>query len=243
MVKQALIRIVMSAQSNITSSSSLNDTMAYKTLIESMLTRIRTSLPVKVIAVTNNGAVSPIGYVDIQILVNQIDAAGNGHPHGIIHNVPYFRLQGGANAVIIDPEVGDIGLCSFCDRDISGVKQAKDLSIPLSNRKHDLSDAIYTGTIIGEAPTQYIQFNSSGITITSPNAVIINASNATINASSSLTVNSPASTFNGAVTITGAITAQSTITAAGEVIGNGKALSTHIHSGVTSGSSNTGTPV
>jgi len=46
-------------------------------------------------------------------------------------------------------------------------------------------------TIIGAAPTQYVQFNSSGITITSPNNVTVNAPTAVVNASTNVTMNTP----------------------------------------------------
>jgi hypothetical protein len=42
--------------------------------------------------------------------------------------VPYFRVQGGADAIIIDPKVGDLGIAVFCSRDITGVKRSKEAS-------------------------------------------------------------------------------------------------------------------
>ena len=246
----------MSLQSNITPSQLSNDLSRQKLLIKSILTGVRTSLPVEVIAVYNNGDIAPIGYVDIQPLVNQVSPSGKPTPHATIFNVPYFRLQGGSNAVIIDPQVGDIGLASFCDRDITGVKQAKAKAIPLSTRKHDISDAVYTGSIIGAAPTQYVQFNGSGITIHSPSKVTVNAPEIDLIASSKVAITSPLTTCSGALTVAGAITGSGglvvsggsgaavtgAITATGEVTGNGKALSTHTHGGVQGGSSHTAPP-
>lgn len=246
----------MSLQSNITPSQLSSDLARQKLLIKSILTGVRTSLPVTVVAVYNNGSVAPIGYVDIQPLVNQVSPDGTPTPHATIFNVPYFRLQGGSNAVIIDPQVGDIGLASFCDRDITGVKQAKAKSIPLSVRKHDMSDAIYTGSIIGAAPTQYIQFNGGGITIHSPSKVTVNAPEIDLVASSLVKITSPSTTMSGTLAVTGSITGSGglaisggsgasvagAITATGEVTGNGKNLSTHTHGGVQSGASNTNPP-
>ena len=34
----------------------------------------------------------------------------------VIHNVPYMRIQGGANGIILDPAIGDIGIATVCDR-------------------------------------------------------------------------------------------------------------------------------
>ena len=50
---------------------------------------------------------------------------------------------------------------------------------------------VYLMTIIGSAPTQYVQFNSSGITITSPVNVTVNAPTAIVNSSTSVTMNTP----------------------------------------------------
>ena len=150
--------------------------------IKSALSKLQTALPVKVIKCTNSGGVSPVGFVDIQPLVHQIDGAGKAIPHGIVTNVPYSRLQGGANAVIIDPEAGDIGIALFASRDISGVKATKAATVPGSFRKYDFSDAMYIGGILNSAPTQYIRFHSGGIEIISPSAVVVQAPQVTIDA-------------------------------------------------------------
>lgn len=134
-------------------------------LINSILSRVNTVTLVKVIKCTNNDAVSPVGFVDIQPLVNQVDAVGNIVPHGIIYNCCYFRMQGGTNAIIIDPKVGDIGIACFADRDISSVQINKKQSNPGSSRRFDMADGIYLGGVLNGTPTNYILFNSSGITI------------------------------------------------------------------------------
>ena len=75
---------------------------------------------------------------------------------GEIHNVPYFRLQGGTNAVIIDPEVGDIGFCGFCSRDTSIVKRIRAMAPQSVYRTSDISDAFFFGGWSSKAPEQYI---------------------------------------------------------------------------------------
>ena len=187
-------------------------------------------MPVEVISVTNSGGVSAIGTVSVKPLVQGKDGSGNIVPHGIIYNVPYMRIQGGYNAVILDPQVGDIGLASVCDRDISTVQNSLQESPPGSSREFDMSDIVYIMTIISATvPTQYVQFNSIGITITSPNKVVINANEVDVNAA---TINS-----NGTWSHTGSITST------GDVIAGGKSLINHIHSGVSTGTSDTGKPV
>ena len=217
-------------------------------LITSALAGLRTAMPVKVVAVTNSGGVSPIGSVDVQPLVSAVDGSGKAWPHGVIHNVPYMRIQGGANGVILDPVIGDIGIASVCDRDISTVKNTGKVSAPGSNRKNDMSDMVYLMTIIGQAPTQYIQFNSAGLTIHSPTKVIINSPSVEIDASSSCTINSPSIVLNGAVSqgagsYAGNATFGGSMTVTGDVTANGTSVHTHKHGGVQTGSGQTGTPV
>lgn len=139
------------------------------------LARVRTMIPVKVVAVTQNGDDSG-GVVDALPLVNQMDGAGNCFPHGTVFNLPYFQIQGGTSAVICDPVVGDIGVAGICDRDISSVKNNKGQANPGSRRKFSLSDGVYFGGILNGIPTQKIKFTANGIEITpeSGKPVIIN---------------------------------------------------------------------
>lgn len=170
----------------------------------------------------------PAQTVDIQILVNQVDGAGNATPHGIIYGIPYVRLQGGANAVIIDPVVGDIGLAVFASRDISSVKANKGQANPGSRRMFDYADGIYVGGLLNGTPTQYVEFTPTGINVVSPTQV---------------TVQAPAIELDGAVHITGAVTGDDAATFVGEVTADGIPLSTHKHAGVTTGGGTSGTPV
>lgn len=214
-------------------------------IIRSALSGVRTAIPVKVISVTNSGGVSAIGKVSVQPLVSAVDGNGQAWEHGIIHNVPYMRIQGGSNGVILDPAVGDVGIASVCDRDISTVKNTGAVSAPGSNRKNDLSDMVYLMTIIGAAPSQYIQFNSSGITILSPTKVKINAPNVEINAATECKITAPIITLNGALNQTSgsAATFSGSMTVTGDVTAAGTSVHTHKHGGVQTGGGQTGTPV
>lgn len=132
--------------------------------IQQAMLKLQTALPVRVMAVRNSG-LAPVGQVDIQVLVDMVDGQGNTVQHGTISNVPYFRLQGGANAVIVDPQPGDIGMACFCSRDISAVKSVKDAAPPGSWRSHDFSDALYLGGFLNGTPTSYIQITQGGILV------------------------------------------------------------------------------
>ena len=150
-------------------------------IVEGIVSRIQTVTLVRVVN-TKAGGLAPVGMVDVQPLVSQINGAGQLTAHGIIYNVPYFRLQGGGNAVIIDPAPGDIGMCGFCSRDISSVKQNKAPSAPQSRRRFDFSDGLYFGGFLNGTPEQYIRFKDGGIKVFSPGDIELEAANIRLNA-------------------------------------------------------------
>lgn len=197
-------------------------------LIQQVLAKVRTATIVKVIAVSNDGGVTPVGTVDVQPLVQQVDGVGTVTDLQPVFDVPYLRMQGGTNAVILDPQVGDLGIAVFGDRDLSVVTATKAKGAPGSARKHHLSDAMYLGGLLNGTPVQFVQFNAEGVTVKSPTKV---------------TVQAPQIELDGAVHVTGAQTNDSTIDASGDVTGQGTSLHTHVHSGVQGGSSNSGPPV
>ena len=228
--------------SNLTPTSNGSELARMQFIIKTALSGLRTAMPVKVLSVTNAGGLSPIGTLSVQPMVSAVDGAGQIWSHGTIYNVPYMRIQGGSNGIILDPEIGDIGIATVCDRDISTVKNTGAVSAPGSNRKNDMSDMVYLMTIIGAAPTQYIQFNSAGLTILSPTKVTINAPNVEVDASTACTINAPSIVLNGAVT-QGSGSNGGTATFANTVTVQGTNVHTHKHSGVTTGSGQTGAPV
>src|SRR5689334_17719037 len=85
--------------------------------LQQRLLKVQTATLVKVQAV-HGGGVGPIGTVDVLPLIDQVDGAGNIVPHVTIYGRPYCRWQGGANAIVLDPQVGDIGLMVFGSRDL-----------------------------------------------------------------------------------------------------------------------------
>lgn len=224
-------------------------------IVRSMINGMATATLVKVMDVTNDGGVSPTGFVDVQPLVNLLDGNGVAVPHGTIHRCPYNRLQGGANAVILDPEVGDVGIVVFADRDISSVMANRGQANPGSRRRFDMADAMYVGVWSATTPTQYVRFSDAdGIEIVSPTKVKLLAPDIEIdcqafelNASSSVAINSPNITLNGNVHNTGSfindggIVANSSVAVTGALTQGSKNVgAAHEHSGVQSGSSNTG---
>lgn len=159
-------------------------------VISQQLAKLETSLPVRVDEV-KAGGLAPVGFVKITVLVGQLSGDGKPSPGAQIDNVPYVRLQGGANAVIIDPKPGDIGLACFSSRDITAVKNARQAAPPGSKRHHSFSDAAYIGGMLNAAPTQYIHFTDSGIVIHSPFAARVEAPVIEAIATTSATVTAP----------------------------------------------------
>lgn len=182
-------------------------------MVQQALGKMQTATLVRIESCTNAGGLSPVGYVDVTPMVNQLDGQGNPTPHVTIYNVPYFRLQGGANGIIIDPQKGDIGVAVFASRDISQVKTTKKQGNPGSHRQYSFADGMYLGGMLNGTPTQYIQFSAAGIRIHSPTQVkidapdvLIEAQTVEINASTSTTVTTPTFTVNGATVLNGPLT-------------------------------------
>ncbi|HEK0789601.1 TPA: phage baseplate protein [Proteus mirabilis] len=139
-------------------------------IINSLIGRVATTTVCKVVAIKPSGT-DAVGLLDVIPMVLQVDGAGNTYKNAVIHNVPYFRYQGGANAVIIDPKVGDLGICLVCSRDISKVKRTKGEAAPDSKRRYDWADSLYIGGILNGAPAQFIHFLESGIDVVSTGVI------------------------------------------------------------------------
>lgn len=190
-------------------------------MVWQILNRVQTATLVQVKAVTA-GEGGLAGTVDVQPLVNQMTGARVAVEHGIIYGLPYMRMQGGSNAIVIDPHVGDIGIAIFASRDISAVKTTRAAANPGSFRMFDWADGIYLGGMLNGAPTQIIEFVSDGVTVTTPGTFTVNAA---------------------AIALNGPVQASSTIDAAGDVTGDGVSLATHLTTLVQPGGGTSGPPL
>jgi hypothetical protein len=121
-----------------------------------------TIVKVQKLAKDGNGAVGPVGRVDVQPLVQMIDGVQRTTDHTTVHNLPYFRAIGGTNAVICDPQVGDIGFVVVADRDISAVKSKQNVAPPGSSRRYNIADGIFIGACLTQGkPKNYVRFVDS----------------------------------------------------------------------------------
>ena len=151
-----------------------NDYNVLSYIIAQHINKIATLAAVKVVAV-QGGGVAQIGTVDVQPLVNQVDGAGNPTPHAVVYGLPFFRTQGGPNAVITDPVVGDIGAALFFSHDTSKVRATGGQANPGSFRRFDWADGVYLGCWLAAAPTRSVQLGSSGILAVDPALIKLEA--------------------------------------------------------------------
>lgn len=227
-----------------------DDASAYNELvfqINAIMKRVNTCMPVQVTAV-KAGGLGPVGFVDVQVMVTQLTGNNTVVANPSIQNVPYFRVQGGKNAVIIDPQVGDIGVACFCQRDISSVKKVRAVAPPGSHRMFSFSDAVYFGGTLNGTPEQYIKFDGSGISVYSPTKITCTAPEILMEAENSITMDAPLVEITGSIGQTGEKGTGAKFTGGIENTGgttssNGIVVETHLHPGVEPGGSNTGTPI
>lgn len=208
------------AVGNQTPVDTATDFAVQRFVVQQMISKLSTMTLARVIDCTNDGGVIPVGTLTVQLMVNMVSGDAQAFEHAPIYKVPYLRLQGGSNAVIIDPEPGDIGLVGFCERDISAVKKSRAVSNPGSARQYSKSDGVWVATVwAANAPTQYVVMNSEGITLVSPNGITLQA---------------PTIILDGAVQATSTIDAADNISAP-DVISGTISGATHTHGGVTVG--------
>lgn len=164
-------------------------------------------------------------------------------------DVPVAFPGGGGFFLTFPVAAGDECLLLFSERAIDLWHALGNTQPPAEYRLHDLSDGL---AIVGlnSQPNVLASFNATDVELRNrartarvtmkPDGTIetLNAAGSYILAANgNVTVTSPLTTINGNVQVNG------TLTASVDVIGGGKALKTHIHSGVTAGIANTGAPV
>lgn len=215
-----------------------NETNSQQFQIKQLMNKMWTACPVTVVAVE-----AP-HFVDVKPLIQQRDGENNAIPSAVLYHVPYSRIQGGKNALIIDPKPGDIGWCVFCQRDISVLKQTKapkEVQVG-SFRSYDPSDAIYLGGILNAVPERFVEVKDDAITIEGKAAPV------TLHTSSKIILDAPLVEVTGILKQTGTSASGSSsflggfTNTGGQIKSNGVTLETHVHTGVETGSGNTGGP-
>lgn len=151
---------------HIDDTSSTSEFNALNHVIKTAQANQMTCTIVKIMKITGGkGEHAAIGRVEVQPLVQMVDGIGKTFNHKSVFNLPYVRMAGGKNAVIIDPQKDDIGIVVSADSDISGVKKTKKQSPPGSARKFNIADGIYIGMALSEEPENVIRFKDDGTII------------------------------------------------------------------------------
>ena len=207
---------------NYRASQSVGGAAEFEAIVRSLMGKNHTLMLGEVMAVTQEASsTAAVGYLSVRPMVFMVDGSNNNYARATINNVPFFRLQAGGNAVILNPKVGDIGLIAYCERDISMVKRNKKQAAPNSRRQFNINDAVYLGGMLNGAPTQYIHFTDNKIIVKAATEIVLDAPQ---------------------VTATGKFTASGIIESLSDVVAKAISLFSHKHGGVQSGGSDTGNP-
>lgn len=177
-------------------------------------------------------------------------------------------FPGGGGVTLTFPIVnGDECLVVFSSRCIDSWWQLGGVRGQAELRMHDLSDGFVlpgvrsqprkfsvsttTAQIRTDDGSAFVEINPSSHKIKAQTSGDIEAvaggsmaiQAPTITLTGNVQINGPLSQTGGNATMSGNLTASGTITGQSDVVGGGKSLKSHIHSGVTSGAGNTGQPV
>lgn len=207
--------------------------------------------------------------VDVQPCINIVTPDGEYKPHPPILSVPVMFPSTSTSALTLEINNGDEVLCTFSQRCIDLFKNQGGIVNPLDLRKFDKRDAV---AIVGLSsfskaanqpsrrklphnPRDVVLAHNIGtgneieVRLKKDGSIVINAnSKITVNTKEA-EVNADNTTVNGDVKIvgdlevTGDVNCAQTVTASIDVSGGGKSLKTHVHGGVSSGGSNTSTPI
>lgn len=212
-----------------------NDYASLAFTVQQKLSQLSTLTLVRIVDCTNDGGIALVGTVTVQPLVNMMSGDRIAFQHKPLYKLPYCRVQGGANAIIIDPVPGDIGIAGFCSRDISGVKKAQDIANPGSFRQFSMADGVYLFTCLGGVvPTQFIVMNDEGVSMKSPTGITLEAP--TINFKGAVVQTAGDVTMSQALDVVGIIHSDT------DVVADTVSGKTHTHGGVTVGGANTAVP-
>lgn len=223
--------------------------------LQQALRKINTAEPVRVVSV-QPGAVGPVGMVSVQPLVNLVTGAGDGMAQSELFQLPYLRIQGGQNAFIVDPKPGDMGLAVYAMRDTEGVKANRDgnPANPGSARTYSKGDGFYLGGFLNGTPQRYVMVDDTGITLDDGQGgkLELKGGKLTITAPAGIESTSPTEVHNtpaltmggdGAVaTMNADMQINGTVTSTGDQVAGSISQMQHTHTGVQTGSGNTGKP-
>lgn len=211
-----------------------------RTAILAALSQVWTALPGEIVSF-DPVAVTAVVQPTIQAQVT--DKSGNRTMVNlpVLPDVPVHFPGGGGCRLTFPIQAGDECLVIFASRSIDAWWQSGGVQPPIESRMHDLSDGFaIVGPMsqankisnISTSTTQLRSNDGSTYVELDPNGQILN-----FVAPGGVSFNTPTAHF------TGNVTSDKTITGTTDVVGGGKSLKSHVHSGISTGSSNSGPPV
>lgn len=138
--------------------SSFNDTEADYFFIKSILREYNTALPCKILKADNTKF-----RFDVQPLLNYLDTNSRAIPAPILYNIPLCCTVGGTAGIIVEPQVGDVVLVVFIQRDWENLKrllleQQTGQSVnPNTSRVMKLQDGLIVAMIKSQNPPIYVK--------------------------------------------------------------------------------------
>jgi hypothetical protein len=204
------------------------------------------------------GAITATVQIAIKGVVHTPDGKAQFVNMPLLVDVPVHFPRGGNCTLTFPVAKNDECLVVFAARAIDSWWQSGGIQPPVEPRIHDLSDGFaFVGffsqaTKISGISTSTAQLRSNDGTTyveVDPAGKIVN-----VVAPGGMTLTTPTVTITGVInvqnvqgatnasTMSGSMTATGTITGQTDVVGGGKSLKTHTHSGVTTGSGNSGPP-
>lgn len=231
---------------------------ALRIALDGRQTQIWTSMPGLITAVDFSKMTC-----SVQPAIQGIVQDQNGNDQNInlplLVDVPIVFPSAGGFIITFPIKIGDEVLVSFSARCIDSWWQNGGIGIPLEIRMHDLSDGfaipgpkslpnVISGIsstnlqIRNSAGTSFIEISSTGkISIVSPSEIDVTAP--LVKVTGALTVTGALVAATLATAGTGSATIGGSIIVTGEVTAEGIPLSSHKHTGVTTGLGDTGGPV
>lgn len=192
---------------------------------------VNTAIPVRVDSCTKPGVGGAAGYVSATPLVQQRGADGKGLQPVSLPQLPFFRLQCGTAAVVLDPQPGDVGLAIFSQQDASNIEAGKTDPVQAGSfRCFDMSDGFYVGGFYGQTPTTYVWLDpeKGEASIKAPTKISLEAP--TIELKGSLVMgNTAGDASGGTITLTGNIQATGSAAFNGNIRSEGSITAPDIH--------------
>lgn len=191
-----------------------------KTIME----KTNTCLPARVVSVNEDGSVNVV-------------IIRNDNLDDCVITVPVLRPETQRAYIQLAIKTGDRGVVKFCDKSVENYRLYGSEVYNNDDRCHSISDGVFQLGFLPDNET--FIFPDGEILIGLKNGKFL----LKVDEMGNLTINAPEVTITSeSVVVNSDIMLNGSLTATKDVISGGISLMTHIHSGVTSGNSDTGVP-